>query len=131
MAKKGIVASAVRTAVRATEKAIAPSPLAKNVIAAAAAEAIRQIEQRAPDMLASIEKKLRKNAGELAKPVDKALAAEKPPKRKSQKSARAKGGARKSAASRKTSKSSRGRASAGRKTARTNAGKKAAKSKRR
>jgi hypothetical protein len=34
VAKKGIVARAVRTAVKAAEKAIAPSPLAKKMIAA-------------------------------------------------------------------------------------------------
>ena len=130
MAKKGFVASAVRAAVTAAEKAMAPSPFAKKVMAAAAAEAVRQFEQRAPEMLAPIEKKLRKNAGELAKPVDRALAAEKaPPKRKPQKSSRAKAGARKSAASRKKSKSSRARASAVRKT--RTSGKKAAKAKRR
>lgn len=132
MAKKGFVARAVRAAVTAAEKAIAPSPLAKKVIAAAAAEAVRQVEQRAPEILAPVEKALRKNAGELAKPIDKALAAEPPRKRISQKSRRAKGGARESAASRKKTKSSRARASAARKkTAKTRGRKMARKSKRR
>lgn len=112
--KKGIVATAVRAAVTAAEKAIAPSPFAKKVIAAAAAEAIRQVERRAPDMLAPVEKKLRKNAGELAKPIDKALAEKKQPQRRSQKSSR-RGGARKTAASRTKTKSSRAGAGAARK----------------
>ena len=110
--KKGIVATAVRAAVTAAEKAIAPSPFAKKVIAAAAAEAVRQVERRAPDMLAPVEKKLRKNAGEMAKPIDKALAEKKQPQRRSQKSSR-RGGA--PAASRTKTKSSRARAGAARK----------------
>jgi hypothetical protein len=55
VAKKGIVASAVRAAVTAAEKAIAPSPLAKKMIAAAATEAVRHVEQRAPEILAPLE----------------------------------------------------------------------------
>lgn len=141
MGKKGIVASAVRAAVTAAEKAIAPSPLAKRVIAAAAAEAVRQVEQRAPEILAPVEKALRRNAGDLAKPIDKALAPEpqesgrsrrKQSKRKS--SARAKAGGRKTAASRKKKNSSRARASAARKKTTTSAKrgkKKAGRSKRR
>ena len=121
MAKKGIVASAVRAAVTAAEKAIAPSPLAKKVIAAAAAEAVRQVEQRAPEVLAPVEKALQRQAGDLARPIDKALAAERP-KRRSKKSARGK-------ASRKKTKSARASA-AGKKT-KTGGKKKARRAKRR
>jgi hypothetical protein len=132
MAKKGLVASAVRAAVTAAEKALAPSPLAKRVIAAAAAEAIRHVEERAPEVLAPVEKALRKNAGQLAKPIDKALAAETPRKRGSRKPARGNGRGRKAVASRKTEKSARARAGAARKKpAKTSGRKKAGRAKRR
>jgi hypothetical protein len=127
MREKGIVASAVRAAVSAAEKAIAPSPLAKRVVAAAAAEAIRHVEERAPEILAPVEKALRKNAGDLAKPIDEALSKQQP-KRGSQKSAR-EGGARRRASSRKAAKPSHGGGSAVGKRARRR--KKAKKSKRR
>jgi len=48
---------------------IAPSPLAKKVIAAAATSA--HVEQRAPEILAPLENALQRNAADLAKPIIK------------------------------------------------------------
>jgi hypothetical protein len=60
MAKKGIVTSAIETAVKAAEKALAPSPLAKRMVAAAASQVIAGAEERAREAVAPIDKAVKK-----------------------------------------------------------------------
>jgi hypothetical protein len=85
----------------------------------AATEAVRHVEQRAPEILAPLEKTLQRNAADLAKPIDKALSWQprersrrKRQKRKSPQTSSRTGSARKTVASRNKKKSSRARAAA-------------------
>lgn len=79
MAKKGIVEKSVRAAVNAAKEVLAPSPLAKQLIAAAATQAVGMAEARAKEALPAIEKRVKKTLGEqVVKPVDSALTDEEP-----------------------------------------------------
>ncbi len=93
MAKKGTLTSAVETAVKAAEKALAPSPLAKRMVAAATSQAIAAAEQRAREAIAPIDKAVQE--------ATKSRSEQKKLRRKSA----PKSAARESSASRKTSKS--------------------------
>jgi hypothetical protein len=124
MAKKGIVEKTVRAAVSAAKEALAPSPLAKQLIAAAAAQAISVAEARARQALPELEKAMKKKVGDrVVKPVDAMLTDEQPAskrrggaKTKRRKSARGAAASRKSG--RKKTARSRSAAKTGRKRAR-------------
>ena len=103
MAKKGIVGDTVRTAVGAAQRAIAPTPLAKHMIAAAASQAVDVAEKRAKKALPSVERALKRVIQEhIVKPVDTLLGPGEPErgpaKPKRSKSAGRKAGRRKTAA---------------------------------
>jgi hypothetical protein len=75
MAKKSIIEKTVRAAVGAAKEVINPSsPLAKQMMAAAAAQAVGIAEARAKEALPKIEKALKKAVSEnVVKPVDSML----------------------------------------------------------
>ncbi len=128
MAKKGTLTSAVETAVKAAEKALAPSPLAKRMVAAATSQAIAAAEQRAREAIAPIDKAVQ----EATKPRFEQKKLRRKSARKTSVGGRRKSAARKSSASRKTSKSlARTRSRVRRKTSNTKSrGARRAKSKR-
>ena len=109
MAKKGIVGDTVRTAVGAAQRAIAPTPLAKHMIAAAASQAVDVAEKRAKKALPSVEKAIKRVIQEhIVKPVDTLLGPGEPerepakPKRSTgRRAGRGKTAARKSATAHK------------------------------
>ena len=92
MAKKSIIEKTVRAAVSAAKEVINPSsPLAKQMIAAAAAQAVGIAEARAKEALPKIEKALKKAVSEnVVKPVDGTLEDQPAPAQK-----RKRGGAKK------------------------------------
>lgn len=115
MAKKGIIGETVRAAVTTAQKAIAPTPLAKRMIAAAASQAVGMAEARAREALPSVEKAIKQVVQErVLRPVDSLFgtgeaepAARKPARRKATgRPARGKTVARKSASRKKATKKS-------------------------
>ena len=134
MGKKGIVTSAIETAVKAAEKALAPSPLAKRIVATAASQVIAAAEDRARETVAPIDKAIKKATAPATKePRTKAKqqAQQKQTRTEQTAASRRKSGARKSAASRKKTKSASARGASGASKSKSGRGKKQAKSKRR